>query len=218
MLTSRPIPGSDEFARALCVDHYRDRIGDADCVGDLYFGALSDTRRDDVLRHVARGVCARSVYFRGVLARKSPAAVSCAASIGVDDDLSPGESRVTDRAPDYEPPGRVYVGLHVFVEKFVRHYFPDYVTLQVLCDLFLGGVVGVLRTDDDRIDADWSMVVVVFDGHLALRVGAEVLDESLPAAFGHSPGDAVGQRDGQRHEFRCLIDRVTDHHALVAGA
>ena len=66
--------------------------------------------------------------------------------------------------------------------------------------------------------SDWPVIVAIFDGHLALRVGAEIADQSLPAAIGQSPGDVVRERDGQWHELRCFINRVADHHALIAGA
>ena len=54
----------------------RDRLRDADRVGDLHLAAVGEAGGDDVLGHVARGVGGRAVDLRRVLARERAAAVA----------------------------------------------------------------------------------------------------------------------------------------------
>src|SRR5580765_8905436 len=87
-------------AGALCVDHDRHRIGDADRVRELHERPFRDAGRDDVLRDVARHVAGRSIDFRRILARERTAAVWRRAAVGVDDDLASGDAGVAVRAAD----------------------------------------------------------------------------------------------------------------------
>src|ERR687891_87890 len=66
-----PVVGDE--ARAEGVDADRDRMGDADRVGDLELAAVGEAGGDDVLRDVARGVRGRTVDLRRVLAREGTA-------------------------------------------------------------------------------------------------------------------------------------------------
>ena len=99
--------GDDRGAEALGVD--RDRLRDADRVGHLHLAAVRETRGDDVLGHVARGVGGRAVDLRRVLAREGAAAVRRGAAVGVDDDLAAGEAGVAHRAAGHEAARRVDV-------------------------------------------------------------------------------------------------------------
>ena len=80
------------------LDHQRDRVGDADRVGDLDLAAVGEPGGDHVLGHVARHVGGRAVDLRGVLAGEGAAAVAGHAAVGVDDDLAAGQAGVADRA------------------------------------------------------------------------------------------------------------------------
>ena len=99
--------GVGELAGPERLDHHRDRVGDADRVGDLDLAALGEPGGDDVLGHVAGRVGRRAVDLRGVLAREGAAAVAGHAAVGVDDDLAAGEAAVADRAADHEAAGGV---------------------------------------------------------------------------------------------------------------
>ena len=88
-------------------DHQRDRVGDADRVGDLDLAAIREAGGDDVLGHVAGRVGGRAVDLGGVLAREGAAAVAGGAAVGVDDDLAAGQAGVAHRAADHELAGRV---------------------------------------------------------------------------------------------------------------
>ena len=91
------------------LDVDRERVGDADRVGNLDLAALGEPGGDDVLGHVARGVGARAVDLGRILAREGAAAVRDGAAVGVDDDLAAGEPGVSHRPADHELAGRVDV-------------------------------------------------------------------------------------------------------------
>ena len=97
---------------------------------------------------------------------------------------------------------------------------------HLLVGLQLGslGVVGgldevvVLGGDNDGVNAHGRAVVVVFDGHLALRVGAQVSHLlALTAYVGQHLQDAVCQVKRKGHVVLGLIGGIAEHHALVAG-
>jgi hypothetical protein len=54
------------------VDQHGERVCDADRVRHLDLAAVGDARRDDVLRHVARGVRAERSTFVGSLPENAP--------------------------------------------------------------------------------------------------------------------------------------------------
>ena len=76
---------------------------------------------------------------------------------------------------------------------------------------------GVLRGDDDGVQAD-GLVAVVLDGDLGLAVGAQVRDGPVLADLGQAAGEPVRQVDRQRHQLGRLVAGVAEHQALVAGA
>ena len=75
----------------------------------------------------------------------------------------------------------------------------------------------VLGRNHDGVHAYGLVVLVVFDGHLGLGVGAEPLDLALFAEFLDLFHELVGEADRERHQFRRLVHGVAEHHALVAG-
>ena len=101
--------GFVDLAGAVQVDVDRQRLGDADRVGDLDRAAIGEAGGDDVLGQIARGVGGRAVDLGRVLAGEGAAAVRRRAAVGVDDDLAAGEAAVAVRAADDELAGRVDV-------------------------------------------------------------------------------------------------------------
>src|SRR5262245_30068483 len=75
------------------IDIDRERLCNADCIGDLDRAALGEPRRNDILRQIACRVGRRSVDLCRVLARERAAAMRRRAAIGVDDNLARSEER-----------------------------------------------------------------------------------------------------------------------------
>src|ERR1700722_10155448 len=84
------------------IDIERQRIGDADRIGNLDGSTVRQPGRDDVLREIARSISCRPVNFRGVFARESAAAMRGRAAISIYDNLAPGKTAVTIRAANDE--------------------------------------------------------------------------------------------------------------------
>ena len=61
-----------KFARAEGVDQHRDRLGDADGIGQLHLAAFRQLRGDDVLGDVAAPCSGRAIDLRGSLPEKAP--------------------------------------------------------------------------------------------------------------------------------------------------
>ena len=86
--------------------------------------------------------------------------------------------------------------------------------VEHLLEVDLGRVLG---GDHHGVEAD-RLVAVVLDGDLGLAVGAQVGDGAVLADLGQALGEAVRQRDRQRHQLGRLVAGVAEHQALVAGA
>ena len=112
-LSIRPIASSSRVvvdrAGAVGIDIERQRLADADRIGELDRAARGEPGGDDILGEIARDIGGRAVDLGRVLARESAAAVRGRAAIGVDDDLAPGEAGVAVGAADLEAAGRVDV-------------------------------------------------------------------------------------------------------------
>ncbi len=146
------------------------------------------------------------------------------AAVGVDDDLAAGQAGVAHRAADLEAAGRVDqqavalgVQLDALVEQGLQLGLHDELADVGSEQRLQVDVGGVLRGDDDRVEAD-GLVAVVLDGDLRLAVGAQVGDGAVLTDLGQALGQAVRQEDRQRHEGRRLVGGVAEHQALVAGA
>ena len=57
-----------DYRCAGSIDHERNGFGNADCVGDLHLTLVGQSRRDDILGHIANGIGGRAVNLRGVFA------------------------------------------------------------------------------------------------------------------------------------------------------
>ncbi len=144
------------------------------------------------------------------------------AAVGVDDDLATGQSRVAHRAAQDELAGRVHqhpsrrrvqrvVGQ--LLEHSVEHLLAD-IGIQRLLQVDIGGVLG----GDDHGIQPHRDVVLVGDGDLGLAVRTQIWQHAVLTNLGQPPRQPVGQRDGQRHQLRGVVDGVAEHQALIAGA
>ncbi len=75
----------------------------------------------------------------------------------------------------------------------------------------------MLRGDQQLLDPD-GLAVDVAHGDLGLAVGAQVGQRLVLADLGEALGEAVRERDRQRHQLGRLVGGVAEHHSLVAGA
>ena len=217
----------EALAGAVGLDADRDRVGDADRIGDLHERLVGEPGRDQVLGHVARGVGRRAVHLGGVLAREGATAMGALPAVRVDDDLAAREPRVAVRPADHERARRV----DVQDEAVVHHAFGEDGREDVLADVGLDlgeRRVVVLRVDlvvlgrdHDRVDALGRPAVgFVLDRDLALGVRPEVGHHLARLAdLREALHEAVREHQRERHQrLLVLAGGVAEHHALVPGA
>src|SRR6266540_4664707 len=202
-------------AEALAAD--RERAGHADRIGQLQLEAVGQAGGHDVLGHPARRIGRAAVDLRWILARERAAAMARDAAIRVDDDLAAGQARVAVWLASDEAAGRVHEVLGLRVDQLSRHDLVKDVFDDILTDLLLADVGGVLRADQQCIDAYW-LAVGVFDRHLALAVWPEVSDGAGLARHRQLAGESMRQVNCQRHQLGRLVAGEAEHHALVASA
>ena len=77
--------------------------------------------------------------------------------------------------------------------------------------------LGRLVREDDRLDGD-RPAVLVGDGKLALRIGAQERHRARLAQLREVAQQCVRVDERRRHEALRLVRRVAEHHALVARA
>ncbi len=139
------------------------------------------------------------------------------AAIGVDNDLAPGQSRITMGATDYETPGRIDMNLGVLIQELRWNHRLDDMLHQVLADLLVGGFLIVLSRKHDGLHAD-RFAIFIFHGHLGLAIGTEVRKHAVLADLAQLFGQTVSQVNGHRHEGWGFPAGIPEHHSLVARA
>src|SRR5579883_3347686 len=142
-----------DLAGAEGIDKEGERAGHADRVGDLDLDAFGQAGGDHVLRDVAHSVSSGAVYFGRIFAAESAAAVTGHAAVGIDDNLAPGQASIAHGAASHETPGGVDEEFGLAIEQVFGNNRLNDVLNDIVADLFLGHVVGVLGRDHHRIDA-----------------------------------------------------------------
>ena len=143
------------------------------------------------------------------------------ASIGVNDDLSAGEASISVRTADDETTRRVQVVHSLLVEVFSRYDWTDDLLHELLLDVLLGNVLGVLGRDDNGVNTDWDGLAIlhsILASDLGLSVWADPWADSILANLCKAGTKRCCELMGERHEGLGLVSGVTEHDALVTSA
>ena len=208
-----------DLAGAVEIDIDRERLGDADGIGELDRAAIGELGGDDVLGEIARCIGRGAIDLGRVLAGKGAAAMGRRAAIGVDDDLAAGQAGIAVRAADDELAGWIDVPDGVLRDPAIGQRLPD-IGLDDLADVGRGQLlVEMLGRQHDLGDAD-GLAVLVSDRDLALGVRAELGGRAFALLAGERQGleDLVGIIDRGRQQLGRLAAGIAEHDALVAGA
>src|SRR5260221_229132 len=103
-----------------------------------------------------------SIYLRGIFTGKRSASVAAHSTIGVDDDLSSGQARITFRATNYKSAGRIDEISRFGVNPFRRHNLPNHSFNDSLANFFMFYFGSVLGRDDYCIDTYWTKSTVFY--------------------------------------------------------
>ena len=205
-----------DFGGTKAFDANRYRASHADGIRQLHFKAIGQPSGDDVFGDIAGGIGGATIDLGRIFARECTTAVAGHATVGVDDDFAAGQAGITMRTTNNELTGGVDVHGGVLFHQVSRQYFGEDLFLDAFAQVALIDVGRVLRADDHRVNPH-RLAVGVFDGDLALAVWSEEGHQTAFAGHGQFTGQAVGQADGQRHQFGGFVTGETDHHALVAS-
>jgi len=120
------------------------RVWDANGVGELDKGALAESSVDEGLGDPPGSVGGGAVDLGGVLSGEGSSSVSSPSSVGVDDDLAPGEAGISVGSSDDEASGGVKVVDGLVVEVLGGDDGFDDVLHEVLLDLLVADGLVVL--------------------------------------------------------------------------
>ena len=137
-------------------------------------------------------------------------------AVGINDDLSSGQTAVALRATDYKASGWVDKDLGIFSHQFFWNDNIDNVFLDICTNLFHLNIWGVLVGDNDGFYCNWN-IVFIFDGNLSFAVWTQIRQSTVLANFSQTFGKFVCQRNWHWHQLWCIIACKTEHHALVAS-
>ena len=193
-------------------------MGHADGVGQLDLALVSQSRRHDVLGHIAGGVGRGAVHLGAVLAGECAAAVTGVAAVTVHDDLSTGQTAVTLGASDHKTTSGIDEELGILVHHVGGDNLIEHIPFDIRVNLLLGHILIVLGGKNNCVQADRFVVLVVLHGNLSLSVRAEVIQGAVLADLGQASGQPVGHRNRVGHILLSLIGGKAEHHALIACA
>ena len=204
-------------------------LGHTDGIAHLHQHLVGHTGSHEVLGDMTGGVCSRTVYLAGILAAEGSATMGTLASIGVDNNLASGKTRIAMRTADDKLARGVHIILDVIVEQG-EHLLGVNLLLNpgnedveyIFTDALLHGLIGielvVLGRHHDGIDTLGNTIVAVLDGHLALGVGAQIgHDLAFLADVGEGAHEQMGEVERYGHVVFGFVGGITEHHALVAG-
>ena len=206
-------------AGVMRVDIQRQRLRHADGIGDLDSAARGQACGNHVLGQVPGDVGGGPVHLGRVLAAERTAAVRGRTAIGVDDDLAPGQARVTVRPADLEATGGVDVVFGLAQQHGRDHVGHHPLHIGVQLGLLLALVITRrMLGGDDHGSCSHRQAAFVLQGHLAFRIRLQERGRAAVAVSRHALQYLVAVIEGGRHQVGRLVGGIAEHDALVARA
>jgi hypothetical protein len=205
---------------AVGLDEEGEGLGDTDGVGELDEGAAGELGVHERLGDPARKVGGGTVDLGVVLSGESTASVGSPTTVGVDNDLTAGQTGVTLGSTDDEQTRGLDVVDGLVIEELGGDDLLDDLLLDLLTELLGGNVLAVLGRDDNGVDTlgdDGTAVVCVLNSDLGLGVGSQPWDGAVLAGIGHGLVELVREEEGKGQELRGLVGGISEHDTLVTG-
>ena len=191
-------------ARAVRIDEHGQGLHNTDGVGDLDESALGEAGGNQGLGGPASGVGGGAIDLGIVLAGEGTTTVGAPAAISIDNDLATGQTGVAVGTADDETAGGVDVVDGVLIEVLGGDDGLDDVLHEVLLDLLVVNIGGMLSGDKDGVDALGGegaiLVLLVLGRDLNLTVGADPAEGAVLAHVGELLAEAGGELMSQGHE------------------
>lgn len=196
------------------------RLGHANSIRNLHQATASEAGSDNRLGCLASDVRSRSIYLGRILSRESTSTVGTPSTIGINDDLTTGQTGITVGSTDDEATRGIQVENGLVIDVLLGDDSLDDMFHEILLDLVVGDIGVVLSGDEDGVHAegnDGTAFLLVLDGDLGLTVGAEPGAGAVLAHFRETVTQLGGQDVSQRHELGGLVGGIAEHMALVTG-
>ena len=215
----------DELLRGLLrgavrVDVDGKGLSDTNGVRELDKGTSAEAGVDQGLGDPSANVGSRSIDLGEILTGESTTTVGTPATVGVDDDLSAGQTSITLGTTNDEEARGLDVVDGLIAEVLGGDDLLDDLLLDLLSELLGGDVGRVLSRDNDGVDAlrdNGTVVVLVLDGDLGLGVGSEPGEGAVTASSGHGSVELVSEEESKGEELRGLVSGITEHDTLVTS-
>ena len=209
------------FSGAVGLDVDGEGVGEADGVGDLDEDSVSEARGDEGLGDVSSVVGSRSVDLGGVLAGEGTTTVGGPTTVGIDDDLSAGETGVSLGATNDEGARGVDDDVSVLEHLSGADLLDDLLD-EDLSDLLLVNLGTVLGGDEDVVDADGldsAVLILVLNDDLRLAIGSQPGDLTRVSGLGHLLAEKVGEvvRVGVEGLGIPLVGGIAEHDTLITS-
>src|SRR5262245_60456286 len=112
------------------LDQDADRSRDPDRVSDLNLALLGQSARDNIFRHMTRGIGGRAIHLRGILPRERAPTMARVSTVGVDDNLAARKPGIAEGTADNEASGRIdeearFLADHVLGEHGLHDLLDD---------------------------------------------------------------------------------------------
>lgn len=202
------------------VDVDGERLSDTNGVGELDKSTSAELGVDEGLGNPSADVGSRSIDLGEILTGESTTTVGTPATVGVDDDLSAGQTSVTLGTTNDEEARGLDVVDGLVAEVLGGDDLLDDLLLDLLAELLSGDIGRVLSRDNNGVDAlrdNGTVVVLVLNGDLGLGVGSEPGQRTVAASSGHGSVQLVGEEESEGEELGCLVSGITEHDTLVTS-
>lgn len=146
--------------------------------------------------------------------------MSKATYVGVDDDLTSGQTGITLGTTDDEETRGLEVVDGAVIQELGRDGLLDDLLEELLADGLGGDILAVLGGDDDGVDTeglDGTVVVGVFNGNLSLGVRTNPGDGSVETALLHDAVKLVSEEESEGEELGGLVGGISEHDTLVTS-
>lgn len=202
------------------VDVDGEGLSDTNGVGKLDQGAAGKAGVDQGLGNPAAEVGSGTVDLGEILSGESTTTVGTPTTVGVDNDLTAGQTGVTLGTTNDEAARGLDVVDGLVVEVLGGDGLLDDLVKDLLAEVLGGDVVGVLGGDDDGVDADGddsTVVVLVLNSDLGLGVGSQPRQGAVAAGSRHGSVELVGEGKSEGEELGGLVGGITEHDTLVTS-
>lgn len=178
------------------VDMDGERVVYTNRIGELDQTTVAHTGVDKGLGNPTRSVSSRAIHLRRILSREGTASMGSPTTIGIDNDLTTCQTRVSAGSTDHKATRGVQVEDCLVVQQLGRDDGLDDVFHEIVTDLLVADVVVVLGRDNHSVYADRNHVTMVFlilNCNLSLSIRTNPLESSILADIGKSLAQLGGK-------------------------